>query len=300
MEKHAYLIMAHQQFELVKKLLILLDNPHHDFYLHIDAKAEDINKEYFTSCLHYSKVYFVPRIKVYWGDQSQMKAELILLKEAAPKHYHYYHLLSGSDLPLRPSEEIYNFFENNYDKEFVHFNSINPNKKVLDRIAIYHPLQSKVNNTFFRKMNSLCIRTQHLFKVNRLKKVSFKIGYGANWFSITDKLAQFVLSKEDFIHRYFYSGYCADELFLQTIVLNSKFLDNLYLPCTNKDDYHSIQRLVDWSRGSIKNPYVFRMEDFELLKSSEYLFARKFDSKIDSDIISAMFDYLTKLNHKTN
>ena len=295
MEKHAYLIMAHQQFELVQKLLILLDNPHHDFYLHIDVKTEDMNKEYFSNCLHYSKVYFVPRIKVYWGDQSQIKAELILLKKAALKHYHYYHLLSGSDLPLKPSEDIYSFFENNYGKEFVHFSSVNPDKKVLNRISIYHPFQSKVRYTFFRKMNSLCIRSQHLFNVNRLKNTSFKIGFGANWFSITDELAQHVLTKEKFIQKYFYSGFCADELFLQTIVLNSKFINNLYLPCTT-NDYHSIQRYIDWPRGTSKNPYVFRSSDYESLITSDYLFARKFDENIDSEIINKLFQSINKVD----
>ena len=73
----------------------------------------------------------------------------------------------------------------------------------------------------------------------------------------------------------------ADEIFLQSLVLNSEFKENLY----NKnydDNYSSILYSIDWNRG---NPYVYRKEDYDLLIKSNMLFARKFDMNIDSDII---------------
>ena len=48
-------------------------------------------------------------------------------------------------------------------------------------------------------------------------------------------------------------------------------------------------RMVDFTRG---NPYIYRMEDYEDLMSTENLFARKFDSDIDADIISAIEEKL--------
>lgn len=41
-------------------------------------------------------------------------------------------------------------------------------------------------------------------------------------------------------------------------------------------------RLIDWQRG---NPYVFKMQDFDLIKNSPAMFARKFDMDVDSEII---------------
>ena len=38
--KHAYMIMAHDQKELLKDLLELLDSDNNDIYLHIDAKSD--------------------------------------------------------------------------------------------------------------------------------------------------------------------------------------------------------------------------------------------------------------------
>ena len=41
MKKHAYLIIAHTQPELLKILLKMLDDERNDIYLHIDSKAKD-------------------------------------------------------------------------------------------------------------------------------------------------------------------------------------------------------------------------------------------------------------------
>lgn len=38
MDKHAYLIMAHDDLPLLKVLVRLLDNPSNDIYVHIDKK----------------------------------------------------------------------------------------------------------------------------------------------------------------------------------------------------------------------------------------------------------------------
>ena len=35
-KKHAYLIMAHNNFYILEKLLHLLDDPRNDIYVHID------------------------------------------------------------------------------------------------------------------------------------------------------------------------------------------------------------------------------------------------------------------------
>ena len=39
MDKHAILIMAHNQFDILEKLLIMLDHERNDIYIHIDRKS---------------------------------------------------------------------------------------------------------------------------------------------------------------------------------------------------------------------------------------------------------------------
>ena len=61
-------------------------------------------------------------IKVYWGDISQVQVEYLLF-ETALSHgpYAYYHLLSGTDLPIKSQDYIHAFFQQNAGKEFVGF-----------------------------------------------------------------------------------------------------------------------------------------------------------------------------------
>lgn len=83
---------------------------------------------------------------------------------------------------------------------------------------------------------------------------------------------------------------CADEIFLQTMLLNSPYAANVY-HAQPDDDYKAIMRLIDWKRGG---PYIFREEDFEDLISSPMLFARKFDQRVDDVIINKLVAHLMK------
>ena len=80
---------------------------------------------------------------------------------------------------------------------------------------------------------------------------------------------------------------CCDEIFLQTIVYNSKYFDNLYLKQDNS--YKANQRYIDWTRGE---PYTFKINDYDELIKSDMLFARKFSTKIDKEIVDKIYDYV--------
>ena len=82
------------------------------------------------------------------------------------------------------------------------------------------------------------------------------------------------------LKKYFCYSLCADEVFLQTILINSPRLD------TVKDEN---LRYIDWERG---NPYVFRTEDYDSLFQSKKLFARKFDITVDETIVNMIHDKL--------
>lgn len=62
--RFAYLIMAHNEPEVFKILLHLLDDERNDIYVHIDKKV-DIS--WFKCALKYSRLYYIDRIPIYWG-----------------------------------------------------------------------------------------------------------------------------------------------------------------------------------------------------------------------------------------
>lgn len=58
--KHAFLVIAHNEPQVLMALLRQLDATDFDVYLHIDAKAVEMQKQFATYKPHHGGFYFVP------------------------------------------------------------------------------------------------------------------------------------------------------------------------------------------------------------------------------------------------
>lgn len=172
MDKHVFLIMAHNNFGILEKIIVLLDDDRNDFYIHIDKKVKDFDFDKFKSLAKKSNVFFVDRSSVNWGGYSLIKCELTLLKSALKGKYSYYHLISGVDMPLKSSDEIHKFFELNSGKEFVHFSRQEDfNSGIYDRFNKYHFLQEYCkSNSLINQCERVLLKIQSILGVNRNKK----------------------------------------------------------------------------------------------------------------------------------
>ena len=286
MKKHAYLIMAHTQPELLKKLLKMLDNERNDIYLHIDSKAKDYPLDEIAAVLQKSKCIFTERTDVKWGSYSQIHCEMILLKEAVKTEHAYYHLLSGMDLPIKSQEQIFAFFEKYNGLEFVDEDGAAISEAALSRVKYTHKFYGKAGSVK-DILGALSVKGQKLLGVDKTQKYGNIIFQkGRNWFSITHGLAKLVVEKEDWIQEVFGQSVCGDELFLQTVARNSEYAEKICNPNTMPEVPDT--RYIDWKRGSNNNPYVFRKDDFEELKNALGLFARKFDLNVDKKIVEKL------------
>lgn len=284
--KHAYMIMAHTNFRTLRTLLELLDDSNNYFYIHIDKKSLENVNDYINLDDFVSPIKFIPSMDVRWGHYSQVACELQLLNSAIKSEYDYYHLLSGMDLPIKSLKEINGFFEENSGKEFIHFDKYTLGRNELKRVNYYHYFQPylkssrfKLVNSGFSFLNKLGVAIQQLFRRKKNNDVVFF--KGANWSSITHKLAEYIISEEAWIRHVFEKTSNPDEYYLQTLVQNSNFREKLYNQDYD-DNYQACMRYIDWKRG---NPYTWRIEDFNTLIESNYLFARKFNEKVDEEII---------------
>lgn len=286
MKKHAYLIMAHTQPELLKKLLQLLDDERNDIYLHIDSKAKDYPLDEVAAVLKKSKCIFTERTDVKWGSYSQIHCEMVLLKEAVKTEHAYYHLLSGMDLPIKSQEQIFAFFEKYKGLEFVDEDGATISEAALSRVKYTHKFYGKAGSVK-DILGALSVKGQKLLGVDKTQKYGNIIFQkGRNWFSITHGLAKLVVEKEDWIQEVFGQSVCGDELFLQTVARNSEYAEKICNPNTMPEIPDT--RYIDWKRGSNNNPYVFREDDFEELKNALGLFARKFDLNVDKKIVEKL------------
>ena len=277
MGRHAFLIMAHNRFDFLRELLLSLDDERNDIYLHIDKKASDFDPDRFSNLLSQARLILTERLCVHWGGYSQIACELLLLKTALTEEHDYYHLLSGSDLPLKSPDELHAFFEAHKGTEFIAFDkTLSPQTK--ERVSLWHFFRE---SSFFlaEPADHAATLLQRLLRIDRLLGTGIMLRKGPNWFSITEDLARWITEREAFIEKHFRRSVCADELFLQTLAMASPFQKHIY-DASGKTGSMANLRYVDWERGDGNSPYTFQEEDREFLLELPHLFARKFERNI--------------------
>lgn len=297
--KHAYLLMVHKEPYNLQKLLELLDDENNDIYIHIDVKSKVLHKEEIMKWCSKSNIYFVRQTSVQWAAYSGINCEMILLEEAVKGNYDYYHLLSGQDLPLVSQRNMHRFFEDNNGKEFVSLYDRSELdwriQALYERVCYWHMKEltdkftSKTMKKFIELFSRVWLKLQKILHIKRPIKIE-DVVFGKNWFSITGNFAQFVLAHKEEIQKVFKYTASGDEMFLQYMLVKSPYKDNNYL--IDKD---SSMRYVDWTRSVNKaNPHIWEASEFDELINSGYLFARKFDSDVDKEIIDKICDYVKK------
>jgi len=254
-----------------------------DFFVHIDKKVpDDIYLPLSETLKQYGVTLIPDRVCVEWGEFSQVQATLNGLTAIvnSGNKYDYIHFISGQDYPIKDNLSIRQYLCDNKGSEFLHYKELSPQgwSEAMARFERYwlYPLGSN-------RLRSLMERLLNLLPVRRIPKGYLPYG-GSQWWTISSCCATYVL---DFVRknkgfvRFFRFTHCPDEMFFQTIIINSPFRGKVY---------NDNLRLIDWSEGKA-NPKTLTKRDFDMIKSSPKLFARKFDSTIDSDILDSIDTY---------
>ncbi|SFV33003.1 beta-1,6-N-acetylglucosaminyltransferase [Thermoflavifilum thermophilum] len=274
-----YLIQVHKYPEQVARLVKRIAHPSMDIYIHVDRKADE---SIFRKFLKNDEVHFIQkRVDVRWAGFSNALATVNGLREiiSTKINYDYIHVISGQDYPIKSNEYIVNYFRENAGKEFMMYKSIYDEWiEALPKIEYYHFEDWKIKGKY---------RLSFILK-RILPKRKFPYGwkpYGySRWFSITTNLAEYMLNFIDnhpeYV-RFFKYTTCGDEIFFCTIAHHSPFAEKIV-----NDDL----RYVDWStkitNPKAANPKILTREDFEKLKNSSKLWARKFDMNKDKEILN--------------
>lgn len=284
------MIMAHTDFGQLCRLVKALDHDDVDIYIHVNQRSKDWDPSLLEGSIKRSKLYFVNRVNIYYCDYSQVDAQKELLKTATSKGYCYYHMLSGADLPVHPISQIIQYFENNNGYEFVGFNKNYETERSGFRFFLSDTIRtsSGLKQKIFHRFNKMLISIQRSLKINLARNYEGVPQKGFDWWSITHEAAMLVLEREPEFRRYFRYTYCPSELLVQTILYNSPLRARLF---DMNDECRGSMREIDWKRGT---PYVWRKEDYDYLINSPCMFARKFDSAIDNEIITKIINHIQR------
>ena len=284
--KVAYLISAYQDEMQLKRLIEVLSCKENYFFIHIDKK---INIDKFKNVLKsFENVFFVEnRVFVSWAGYSQVKAILSMIELMLSTKIEFDRVLSitGLDYPLVNNEKIINEFEKNPSKQYmIGFNiSKCKTKKQWNKIQNYYfqdlhiknrNISSKITGILNRLVNILHIRKKMFTK----EKDDFDIYMSSDYWALTYECVKelyYEYLKNDKLKKYFKTSFAPSELFMTTMVFNSKYAKDAELFDSN--EYTCLADLtklhyIDYSNGII----VFDENDFDRLMDSKKMFARKF------------------------
>lgn len=280
--RHAYLFLVSKNSYVLEKTLLLIDDERNDIYIHVDKKCKDWDYDKYSSCVNNAGLYYTERTECNWAAFSLFNATLILLKNALNDKYSYYHLMSEACMPIKSQDEIHRALNGDIS-DYVYIDR----KFDVSKWSKYYyfltetPLY-RTSNIVKGLSRIAFLLPQRFVKIDRWKKEKnihgkkIKCVWGWQWFSLSHKTAELIISKEEFIKRHYRKTHCPDETCIPTILYN----------------FADMSRVKPSKRNIIFNgkPSVITMDDYDRLVSSDDFFARKFDENVDREIIDKIYN----------
>jgi hypothetical protein len=274
----AYIVSAYKLPAQLERMLRRLQAPGVTFAVHIDSKTRRPVWDEMVSRCSDLDVAWLPRHRSQWGGFGHVRATLKGIDNIVGNGvtFDYAVLLTGQDYPLRPPAEIARVLDESGGRSFMRHIELpwapwGP-RGGLDRVEDWHVI------TYRRLHVALPLR-------RKLPGGLRAYGGSAYWClerTLVHFVHGFLRDNPDYV-RFFEHVFVPDELFFQTIIMNSQLRDTV-----ENDDL----RYLDWSREPA--PAVFTAADLPALLGSGQLFARKFDETVDSDVLDALDRHLAR------
>lgn len=272
MDKHAFLIIAHNEFEILQLLISALDSERTDIYVHIDKKVKVLPK----LCTKHSKLTILEdRIDVRWGHTSQIDCEMILFETALKNGpYHHYHLISGTHLPLRPVSELISFYEQHKGEEILDIWETCTGRENI-KLGRYNfwiknfKCDSQLKQKIIQLIWTINLKIQKILHIYRFPNERYT--KASQWLSLTQDAASFLIKNKEQIKQKYRFAFCPDEYFIPTELSGKSFI------------VRDTKNLL-YQRWNRESPIELTGEDYLFAKKHSYLYARKFCG-CNSDIL---------------
>ncbi|MGG1364493.1 beta-1,6-N-acetylglucosaminyltransferase [Priestia megaterium] len=284
-----YLILAHNNSQQIKSLVDKLNSEKNSFVIHFDLNGSELEYNNLQKIFQKSEnVFFSSRHKCYWGDISLVDASIACIKTAYQNkiEFDYAALISAQHYPIKTNQQIENSLANSNYKNFMTYFKIPAREWAnedggRDRIVYYyfnkHPRKRYANKRIIYKGMSRILKN---LGIRRKPPISLDKFYGGSqWWCLTNEccayILNFVQTKKD-IYNYFKYVLIPDEIFFQTILLNSKFKDEIV---------NDNLTYINWGEKPTTSPITLDKSHYEELIKSDGLWARKFDTEKSVELI---------------
>jgi len=300
-----YLILAHKNPLQLGRMIERLDDGASKFFIHLDAKTPI---EPFAACLEGAHIRFIDkRERCVWGDFSIVQATIRLM-EAASEEQGVFILMSGQDYPIQSQGYINAFLESNKEFDFIEIEPLEEKwkpKMVKDKLEHYHILHSEERGnsncyapfahcSVFQKLRTL----MHLLK-GRLSQKNFRLlcslpkrvapferqYAGSQFWAFSERtfyaVLHYIREHKAALEEYYKYTSSPDEIYFHSVLMD----------LVAKDSTIKLKEQITYVNYFRKNN-VFITEDSEKLTSAKgKLFARKFDTDIDIEILNKLDSY---------
>lgn len=272
----AVLILAHKNFDQIIELSQRL-RPIFNIYMHVDKKVELTNQQ--KKRFDELNVHYFSKYDVKWGSYSIVRATIDMMELAlSDSQNKYFHLISGQDWPMQSPQAIYNAFENT-DKIYMNYwRMLDMNKSGEPEIwwVKYYFNYDQINRrtTFGKIYHRFLLLFQTIFRINKLKKYKLspeKMYAGQEWVDIPRDALEYAITyyhQHPELENTFSTSFCSDEMWLQTVLCNSKFRARI-----DKNIRHYIRMTSKHGHGI--QPAVLDKSDFNKINTGDYWWGRK-------------------------
>lgn len=295
----AYLILAHDQPALFGRLLHAVAGPDAACFAHIDAKHDPAP---FRAAAGDVPVRWVAApVKVNWGGYSQVQAMLSLIALAhAHGPFDYYLFLSGRDYPIRPDAELRAFLAAGAGTSYMNFYPLVDGTDFVHKVRTYcyYDWYARLPTRFLRRAANRAVRTiSGWLPARRFVDGMTPYRGSTSWClagPVIDHVQAFLAGPQARAYTAFFKSVnCCDEIFFQTIVLNSPLRHTLRYyerdiagrrPGEMKNENKASLHYIDWNPAR-EDPAILVADDFAPMQASGKFFARKFDERRSARVL---------------
>lgn len=278
------LILAHKNIKQVIQLANLLSKQF-EVYIHIDKKCHT-NLVFIEKLRSNPHIHIFQKIDVHWGGFSIAEVEIFLLREAMKNpDITYFHIISGQDWPVIPLEKIYRFYEST-DHIFMTYRKskgvVKSNEPIILWQKYYFDYDRINRKSLWGKLyHRWTLIYQTLRKVDKFSdlEIDHDIYQGSNWCDLPRYAVDYLLNYVDTHPNYLkmlQTGFCSDEVLCQTVLCNSPYCNKFV---------NNNHRYILWKKQYKNYPAILDEHEFDKIKSGEYHFARKIDTKISKKLL---------------
>lgn len=271
MARIAYILLCHKDPEGIIAQAQRLTAVGDYIAIHFDGRAKPADYEKIRSTLAANdKVTFAKRrAKCGWGEWSLVEATLLAVEaavDAFPRATHFY-MLSGDCMPIKSAEFAHAFLDReevDYIESFDFFNSDWIKTGIKEDRLIYRHYFNERNT---KRLFYASMRLQRSLGLTRKVPSDVAMQIGSQWWCLRRRTIEWVLDfckKRKDVLRFFKTTWIPDETFFQTVVRH----------LVPEHEIHS-RTLTFLMFTDYGMPVTFYNDNYDLLTSQDYLFARK-------------------------